>query len=117
MRFAQVAVDTKDKNTWIETIRQMLKAMLHSGGEINVSAYDTAWVARVPSLSGVHEPEFPQALQWVKDNQFEDGSWGDRECFLLYDRITHTLGCILALKTWDTGSDSVQKGRSSLTFS
>ncbi|XP_024527840.1 copalyl diphosphate synthase 2 [Selaginella moellendorffii] len=91
----------------VETVRSMLNS-LHDG-EISVSAYDTAWVARVPALDGSNKPQFPMCLNWIMNNQLEDGSWGDRDLFLTYDRICSALACAIALKTWNTGDKIVHK--------
>jgi hypothetical protein len=41
------------------------------------TAYDTAWVARAPGANG-SSPAFPEALNWLRQNQYSDGSWGAR---------------------------------------
>ncbi|GLJ38365.1 hypothetical protein SUGI_0781320 [Cryptomeria japonica] len=91
---------------------EMIKSMFRSieDGEISVSPYDTAWLARVPALDGSGEPQFPSCLQWVIDNQLTDGSWGDSNHFHVRDRILNTLGCVIALKTWNVATGSVNKG-------
>ncbi|KAL5213348.1 hypothetical protein ABZP36_024195 [Zizania latifolia] len=61
------------------------------GGEINVSAYDTAWVALVHDLNGGDAPQFPAAVDWIVRNQLPDGSWGDAAMFLVHDGIIRTL--------------------------
>ena len=43
------------------------------GKQITPSAYDTAWVAR---LAEIGEPIGEDALEWLRSNQLEDGSWG-----------------------------------------
>lgn len=94
--------------SWIETVKYILRSM--EDGEITISAYDTAWIALVPALNGSAEPQFPSSLQWLIDNQLQDGSWGDPHMFLIRDRIINTLACVLALKTWNTFSLGVNKG-------
>lgn len=79
-------------------------------GEITVSGYDTAWVALVPRLDGGEGPEFPTSLRWILDNQLPDGSWGDAALFSAYDRITNTLGCVVALTKWSLGSENCRRG-------
>ncbi|KAJ8748366.1 hypothetical protein K2173_003003 [Erythroxylum novogranatense] len=95
-------------NRRVETIKKMLSSM--EDGEISVSAYDTAWVALVEDLNGSGCPQFPSALQWIIDNQLSDGSWGDGDMFEAHDRILNTLGCVIALKTWNVHPDKVEKG-------
>eukprot|EP01018_Ginkgo_biloba_P023037 Gb_17941 [translate_table: standard] len=79
-------------------------------GEISPSAYDTAWVARVPAIDGSTGPQFPETLEWVLQNQLEDGSWGVQSHFLASDRLLNTLSCILALSKWKTGHMQVKQG-------
>lgn len=37
-------------------------------GETNPSAYDTAWVAKIPAVDGSGHPQFPQTLEWILQN-------------------------------------------------
>nr|UPQ49774.1 ent-copalyl diphosphate synthase [Vittaria appalachiana] len=92
----------------IMTIKGMFQTMTF--GEISISAYDTAWVAMVPSLDGSNKPQFPQCLKWIIDNQFYDGSWGDGELFLAYDRVCSTVACLVTLKLWNVGHQNIEKG-------
>nr|UPQ49781.1 levopimaradiene synthase [Phylloglossum drummondii] len=101
-------VDEDEINDLIEEVRGMFRTM--GDGATAASAYDTAWVARVPSLDGRGSPQFPLTLQWIVDNQLEDGSWGEKELFLAYDRVFNTLACVLALQTWNVGEESITKG-------
>ncbi|XP_020580217.1 ent-copalyl diphosphate synthase 1, chloroplastic [Phalaenopsis equestris] len=92
----------------IEEVKAMLSSM--GDGEITSSAYDTAWVAMVPDLIGGGGPQFPSSLQWIIDNQLEDGSWGNQVLFSAYDRIISTLACAVALRFWSVCLDQCQKG-------
>nr|WJJ50359.1 diterpene synthase 5 [Cephalotaxus harringtonia] len=103
-----VALHEKRAETLISEIRGMFKSM--GDGETNPSAYDTAWVARVPAVDGSNRPQFPQTLQWILENQLSDGSWGEELCFLTYDRILATLACVITLTLWGVGETQVQKG-------
>ncbi|KAH9317871.1 hypothetical protein KI387_019640, partial [Taxus chinensis] len=103
-----VAAKEKQMQTLISEIKSMFKSM--GDGETNPSAYDTAWVARVPALDGSDRPQFPQTLQWILRNQLSDGSWGEELCFLTYDRILATLACVITLTLWHTGDAQVKKG-------
>ena len=78
---------------------------------ITPSAYDTAWVARVPSTDGSARPQFPQTVQQILKNQLKDGSWGSDSHFLLSDRLLATLSCVLALVKWNDGDLQVQQGK------
>jgi hypothetical protein len=79
-------------------------------GDISPSAYDTAWVARIPDKEDPTKPMFPQCLQWVKDNQLADGSWGAPNVEYYHDRIICTLSCLIALKTWTDSIENIRKG-------
>ncbi|KAL3517580.1 hypothetical protein ACH5RR_020169 [Cinchona calisaya] len=93
----------------IESIRSMLGWM--DDGEISISAYDTAWVALVEDvINGSGYPQFPTSLEWISNNQLPDGSWGDKNIFKAHDRIINTLGCVVALKTWNMHPDKSEKG-------
>nr|BAA95612.1 copalyl diphosphate [Croton sublyratus] len=92
----------------VERIKKMLKSM--EDGEINISAYDTAWVRLVKDVNGSGEPQFPSALQWISNNQLPDGSWGDALVFNAHDRILSTLACVVTLKSWNLHPHKVAKG-------
>ncbi|GLJ48438.1 hypothetical protein SUGI_1022410 [Cryptomeria japonica] len=96
----------------IETLIVEIKAIFKSmgDGETNPSAYDTAWVARVPAIDGSNSPQFPQVIQWILKNQLSDGSWGEELYFLTYDRVLCTLACVITLTLWQTGDAQVKKG-------
>ncbi|KAH9306411.1 hypothetical protein KI387_010815 [Taxus chinensis] len=99
----------------MEMLISEIKDIFHSmeDGKISPSAYDTAWVARVPAIAidGSHDhPLFPQTLKWICSNQLADGSWGESTVSLASDRILHTLSCLISLTIWNTGKIHVQKG-------
>nr|WJZ49125.1 hypothetical protein [Scutellaria barbata] len=103
----------------VSTINQKLIGKIReriSNGkvEISPSAYDTAWVAMVPSreYSGVEQPCFPQCVDWIMENQNSDGSWGlnPGHPYLVKDSLSCTLACLLALRKWDIGHQLVQRG-------
>ncbi|CAN6251975.1 unnamed protein product [Urochloa humidicola] len=57
-------------------------------------------------------PRFPQYLEWIMQNQHEDGSWGIGHLHLPRlgkDAVSSTLACILALRTWDLGDEHIRK--------
>ncbi|KAF9592392.1 hypothetical protein IFM89_014643 [Coptis chinensis] len=93
----------------------VIRARLQSldDGELSISAYDTAWVALVKDINGNDAPQFPSSLEWIVNNQFPDGSWGD-SFFSAYDRLRCTLACVLALKTWNCDQEKWEKGMSFL---
>ncbi|CAH1416468.1 unnamed protein product [Lactuca virosa] len=85
---------------------------LFSNVEVSVSSYDTAWVAMVPSPNSPKSPCFPDCLNWLMDNQLDDGSWGllPHRSSLIKDTLSSTLACVLALKRWNVGKDQINKG-------
>nr|AGW18158.1 terpene synthase 5 [Copaifera officinalis] len=89
-----------------------VKAMWESieDGWLNISAYDTAWVALVEDINGSGSPQFPSCLQWIVENQLPDGSWGDRAVFLSYDRLLSTLACVVALRHWNVHPEKSKRG-------
>ncbi|KAJ7553191.1 hypothetical protein O6H91_06G087400 [Diphasiastrum complanatum] len=97
----------------IGEVRNMFRTM--GDGATAASAYDTAWVARVPALDGSGAPQFPLTVQWIVGNQLKDGSWGETTLFLAYDRVFNTLACVLALKTWNVGEENIKRGLSFIT--
>ncbi|KAJ9543438.1 hypothetical protein OSB04_023145, partial [Centaurea solstitialis] len=92
----------------VEKIKAMLDTM--DDGGINVSAYDTAWVALIQDVNGNNRPQFPSSLEWIINNQLPDGSWGDRFLFLAYDRILSTLACVVALTFWNIHPNKCEQG-------
>ncbi|XP_015170847.1 LOW QUALITY PROTEIN: beta-phellandrene synthase (neryl-diphosphate-cyclizing), chloroplastic-like [Solanum tuberosum] len=80
--------------------------------ELSPSSYDTAWVAMVPSKHSLNEPCFPQCLDWIIENQREDGSWGLKPShpLLLKDSLSSTLACLLALSKWRVGDEQIKRG-------
>ncbi|KAK4793233.1 hypothetical protein SAY86_023668 [Trapa natans] len=105
----------------VDAIKSMLESMNDGVTEISISAYDTAWVGLVEaeesimgstdsSISNIGKPQFPECLRWIADNQLPDGSLGDPEIFVGYDRIINTLACIVALRKWDLYPDKCQTG-------
>ena len=74
------------------------------GREITRSPYDTAWVAR---LTDVGEPLGYQALDWLRENQLADGSWGSLEPRYYHDRLVCTLAAMIVLAK--TGSPADRK--------
>ncbi|KAK8939592.1 hypothetical protein KSP40_PGU017304 [Platanthera guangdongensis] len=79
-------------------------------GDISPSAYDTAWIARIPAADDASKPHFPTTLEWIRKNQLKDGSWGDKDFFFLYDRLVCTLSCILTLTLWGQDEELIAKG-------
>jgi len=81
-------------NNWL--LLDFKKVLEEAGNShLTPSAYDTAWVARVPSSSNPRLSAFPEALRWLTLNQRTDGSWGEGG---IPERIISTLAATIALK-------------------
>ncbi|HNA54748.1 MAG TPA: hypothetical protein PLE39_13355, partial [Anaerolineales bacterium] len=65
-----------------------------SEGTMPNTAYDTAWVAR---LGDIDSEMSRHALEWISENQLEDGSWGAKNVSYYHDRVVSTLSAMIAL--------------------
>jgi len=74
-------------------------------------AYDTAWVARVPQGD---KPAFPECLQWLRENQLEDGSWGTNIPISYHGNTISTLIAVIALKEMGNDYQLIENGLKSL---
>ncbi|HNT75152.1 MAG TPA: prenyltransferase/squalene oxidase repeat-containing protein [Anaerolineae bacterium] len=63
-------------------------------GQMMTTAYDTAWVARLIELG---DPLGHRALDWLREHQLEDGSWGAEYPIYHHDRVICTLAAMNAL--------------------
>lgn len=73
-------------------VKDILKATGTS--RLNLSAYDTAWIARLNEV----EPDMAnEALQWICKNQLADGSWGVEQPYYYHDRVVCSLSAMIAL--------------------
>jgi hypothetical protein len=100
-----------EKESMAEELILRIKRMFSEieNTQTSASAYDTAWVAMVPSLDSSQQPQFPQCLSWIIDNQLLDGSWGI-PYLIIKDRLCHTLACVIALRKWNAGIQNVETG-------
>lgn len=78
----------------IEEARRLLGNL--GEGAMSETAYDTAWVARVPNPNRPDEPLFPATYDWLLRNQHPDGSWG-AEIPFAHDRLICTLAALVTL--------------------
>lgn len=84
-------------------------------GWIKPTVYDTTWLARVPSEHDGSKPAFPKALDWLRQSQRSDGSWG-AEIEYVHDRVVSTLSALLALAVWDQGGDTNEAAKRGLDY-
>ncbi|MBN1873823.1 MAG: cyclase [Anaerolineae bacterium] len=73
---------------WVKLLQEI------GPGKMMTTAYDTAWIARLVEIG---EPIGELALEWLRQNQLEDGSWGTKELYYAHDRVISTLAAINAL--------------------
>ncbi|CAN4092068.1 unnamed protein product [Withania somnifera] len=97
----------------IESLVNEIKKDLFSNKDKNVtktSAYDTAWLAMIPNCN--NGPMFESCLNWILNNQNEQGYWEDPygENLLTIDSLPTTLACMVALKKWNVGQSNIRKG-------
>ncbi|MEL6524159.1 MAG: prenyltransferase/squalene oxidase repeat-containing protein [Chloroflexota bacterium] len=76
-----------------------------STGWLEPDIYSTAWVAMVMDKDDKSKPAWPQALEFIRDSQLEDGGWGDPYMYYAHARIINTMTALLALKTWNDPQD------------
>ncbi|KAI3796489.1 hypothetical protein L1987_39160 [Smallanthus sonchifolius] len=109
------AVQANSINLTVDTTKERIQKLFNNV-ELSVSSYDTAWVAMVPSPNSPKSPRFPECLDWLINNQLNNGSWGlgnhNHNHPLLKDSLSSTLACIVALKRWNVGEDQINKGLS-----
>ena len=81
---------------WPTPLERESVALLEVVGQglMDVTAYDTAWAARLDQI----EPEIAsQARQWLRENQLADGSWGSAANIYHHDRVICTLAAVTSL--------------------
>lgn len=93
------------------SIRDLLNEL--GSSQITRSAYDTAWVAR---LSGLDIPLGEQALEWLREHQLEDGSWGAESPLYHHDRVICTLAAVVALAQKGAEKDRIRWQRGISAF-
>ncbi|XP_028799641.1 ent-copalyl diphosphate synthase, chloroplastic-like [Neltuma alba] len=93
----------------VESIRKNLESK-EGEKSISPSAYHTALFALVEDVNGSGAPQFPESLQWLIENQLPDGSWGDADIFVAYDRLLCTLASVIVLTHYNVHPEKVHKG-------
>ena len=79
------------KSEILELINQLGSSKIYS------SAYDTAWTAQ---LTKFDEPMGLNALDWLRENQLPDGSWGNDSVAYGLDRVICTLASMVSFARW-----------------
>jgi len=85
-------------------LRSEIKTLVEELGSSKIysSPYDTAWVAQLAELG---EPIGTYALDWLRENQLPDGSWGSDNIAYGHDRMICTLAGMIALARWGKKDD------------
>ena len=85
-------------------IKSEIKELLQQLGSSKIysAAYDTAWAAQLTELG---EPMGARALDWLRENQLPDGSWGSDNVAYGHDRVICTLASMVALARWGNEHD------------
>lgn len=85
-------------------------SLLHDIGQgyMMSTAYDTAWVAQ---LTEIDETLGNSALQWLRQHQLDDGSWGASNPTYFHDRLICTLSATIALTKYGDQSDTLRVER------
>ena len=83
--------------------RTLQETGIGCSGLMKPTIYDTAWVARVPAENDPARPAFPEAMNWLRESQHLDGSWG-AEIHYTHDRVISTMATILALSQLGGGN-------------
>ncbi|KAH7568961.1 hypothetical protein JRO89_XS06G0080700 [Xanthoceras sorbifolium] len=80
---------------------------------VSPSAYDTAWLAMVPDSHQPFQPMFKDCLNWVLENQREQGFWGQCDGHggtPTIESLPATLACLIVLSRWNSGKTQQEKG-------
>ncbi|KAI8000000.1 (E,E)-geranyllinalool synthase [Camellia lanceoleosa] len=96
----------------VDQIKQEMFSTSNFYSFVSPSAYDTAWIAMVPHTQQSGCPMFKGYLDWVLNNQKEEGFWGEvgNDGLPTIDSLPTTLACMVALKTWGVGQKNIKKG-------
>ena len=105
-------ISLQESEAELSALREHIRTLLPllGSGKIDSVAYDTGWVARLPS--DYLGPSVEKSLEWLRHHQHEDGSWG-ADILHNHDRFISTLSAVVALR--EAGHDEqdglrVQKG-------
>ena len=93
------------KSEFLELFSQLGTSKMSS------AAYDTAWVAETIALG---EPMGEYALEWLRENQLPNGSWGVSDILYNHDRVINTLAAMITLTRWGNEKDRQRVKRARL---
>ncbi len=97
----------------LNIISTLLSEIGPQRSQITETAYDTSWIAQLGEL----DPELSaHAIEWLREHQLPDGSWGAPRPHYHHDRLICTLGALTALTRLEHPCDQtrIERGRQSL---
>ncbi|XP_059284899.1 S-linalool synthase-like [Lycium ferocissimum] len=118
-------MDSSSLSSIESLVNEIKKELLISNQDFNntfltqTSAYDTAWLAMIPyNNQEANGPMFESCLNWILNNQNEQGFWGEPngENLPTIYALPTTLACMIALKKWNVGESHVRRGKIKLLF-
>jgi halimadienyl-diphosphate synthase len=97
------------------TFYERFKHLLNKVGNSSMSsaAYDTAWTAQLVDL---WDPLGEAALEWLRANQLDDGSWGALRPAYFHDRLICTLAGTIALAKYGVNGDAKRVQRAKVAL-
>src|SRR5260221_5934953 len=101
-------ISLQESEAEISALREHIRVLLPllGGGKVDSVAYDTGWVARLPSA--YFGPGVEKSLEWLRRHQHEDGSWG-ADILHCHDHFISTLSAVVALR--QSGHDEQDEHR------
>lgn len=101
----------------VTKLKEDMFSCKHLQSFVSPSAYDTAWLAMIPHPVEHDTPLFKSCLQWLVDNQKEEGYWGESiNGNFAIDALPATIACMVALRKWGLGEKNIQKGKACLIY-
>ncbi|CAK9141572.1 unnamed protein product [Ilex paraguariensis] len=96
----------------VKEIKEEMFSNLDLYSIFSPSAYDTACLAMIPDPGQDDRPMFKNCLNWILDNQKEEGFWGESNLDGVpsIETLPTTLACMVTLKTWSVGEENIEKG-------
>ena len=76
--------------------REARELVQNLSGRLSPSPYDIAWLARLKT-SPKGEARWPDLMEWLLNNQYEDGHWGSDVAYY-HHQIINTLSAVIALQ-------------------
>ncbi|XVF40546.1 hypothetical protein PTKIN_Ptkin01aG0122600 [Pterospermum kingtungense] len=96
----------------VKKIKEEMLSDIDPYSFVSPSAYDTCWLAMIPAQYSNPVPMFKDCLNWVLNNQTEEGYWGECDAHgnPTIESLPATLACVCALKKWNVGIENRERG-------